>query len=74
MTLTPNLKAEINEEETGWDITIRGYGHSNNYTGFKTVGEAVEFLLSEYPGRHVELYIASLEAYNQLLRDLERVD
>jgi hypothetical protein len=74
MTLTPNLKAEIMIEETGWDITIKGYGHSNHYAGFKTVGEAVD-LCPEYPGRALwNFTLPHLEAYNQLLLDLERVD
>ena len=74
MNLTPNLRAELNEENTGWEITIRNRGESKIYDGFSTLGEAMEFLLVTYPGRYMELYIAPLSAYNQLMQELERMD
>jgi hypothetical protein len=50
-----------------WEITIQGYGYSENYSEFKTAGDAVNFLLDKYPGRDMNLDITSLAAYNILM-------
>jgi hypothetical protein len=50
-----------------WEITIQHYGASENYSEFKTAGDAVNFLLDKYPGREMNLDITSLAAYNILM-------
>ena len=50
-----------------WEITIQGYGYSENYSDFKSAGEAVNFLLDKYPARKINLDITSLAAYNILM-------
>ena len=50
-----------------WEITIQGYGYSENYSDFKTAGDAVNFLLDKYPGRKINVDITSLGAYNILM-------
>jgi len=69
------LNAEIYEMEYSvspggidcWEITIRHYGASENYSDFKSAGEAVNFLLDKYPGRKMNIDITSLGAYNILM-------
>mgnify|MGYP003330796909 FL=1 len=50
-----------------WEINIQHYGASENYSDFKSAGEAVNFLLDKYPGRELNLDITSLAAYNILM-------
>lgn len=50
-----------------WEITIQSYGYSENYSDFKTAGDAVNFLLDKYPSREMNLDITSLGAYNILM-------
>lgn len=50
-----------------WEITIQGYGYSENYGDFKSAGDAVNFLINKYPGREINLDITSLSAYNILM-------
>ena len=47
-----------------WEITIQGYGTSENYSDFKNAGQALNFLLNKYPGRQLNVDITSLSAYN----------
>jgi hypothetical protein len=50
-----------------WEITIQGYGYSENYSDFKSAGDAVNFLINKYPGREINIDITSLAAYNILM-------
>lgn len=69
------LNAEIYEMEYScspggvdcWEITIQHYGASENYSEFKTAGDAVNYLLDRYPDRELNLDITSLAAYNILM-------
>jgi hypothetical protein len=69
------LKAEIYEMEYSvspggidcWEITIQHYGSSENYGEFKTAGDAVNYLISRYPGREIQVDITTLSAYNILM-------
>ena len=69
------LNAEIYEMEYSvspggidcWEITIQGYGYSENYSDFKSAGDAVNFLINKYPGREINIDITSLAAYNILM-------
>ena len=54
-----------------WEVTIQHYGHSENYSDFKSAGKALDFLLNKYPGRQVNVDITSLSAYNILMEKEE---
>ena len=48
-----------------WEATVyTGLGHSSNYSEYRSAGEALDHLLSIYPGVELELDVTSLEAYN----------
>ena len=69
------LKAEIYEMEYSvspggkdcWEITIQHYGSSENYSEFKSAGDALNYLINRYPGRELEIDVTSLGAYNILM-------
>jgi hypothetical protein len=66
------LKAEIYEMEYSvspggkdyWEITVQHYGSSENYSEFKSAGDALNYLINRYPGRELEIDVTSLAAYN----------
>lgn len=48
-----------------WEADVfTGLGHSKNYSEYRSAGEALDHLLSVYPGVELELDVTSLEAYN----------
>jgi hypothetical protein len=49
-----------------WEVNVPGYGCSENYSDFKSAGEAVEFVLDKYPAEELQLNIISLQAYERL--------
>lgn len=49
-----------------WEITIEGYGHSENYTDFKSAGQALNYLINLYPDQEFVINVTSLNAYNAL--------
>ena len=67
------MKVEIYEMEYSvspggkdcWEATVyTRLGHSSNYSEYRSAGEALDHLLSIYPGVELELDVTSLEAYN----------
>ena len=51
-----------------WELETREkLGCSINHGEFKTAGEALNYLLTIYPGIQHEVDIISLEAYNNLM-------
>ena len=76
------MKVEIYEMEYSvspggkdcWEATVfTGLGHSQTYGEYKSAGEALDHLLSVYPGVELELDVTSLEAYN-LLQERENTN
>jgi hypothetical protein len=67
------IKAEIYEVEYSispggkdvWEIDISDYGNSRNVDGFNTAGDALNYLISQYPEKDFELYISPLSAYHK---------
>ena len=49
-----------------WEMDINGYGYSNNYSDYKTAGDALNHLISLYPNKFIEVDITTLAAYNIL--------
>jgi len=48
-----------------WEADVElGLGHTKNYSEYRSAGEALDHLLSVYPGVELELDVTSLEAYN----------
>jgi len=48
-----------------WEATVyTDLGHSSNYSEYRSAGEALDHLISVYPGVELELDVTSLEAYN----------
>ena len=49
-----------------WQATVFiGLGHSQTYGEYKSAGEALDHLLSVYPGVELEVDVISVEAYNK---------
>ena len=69
------LKASIYEVEYSvspggidcWEVEIDDYGSSRHVSDFDTAGKALDYLISQYPGRIVEVDVTSLSAYNILM-------
>lgn len=53
-----------------WEVHVPGYGCSSNYDGFKSAGEALEFVLDKYPGVPLELNVISLLAYEKEMNNV----
>lgn len=50
-----------------WEANVyTELGHSINYSEYKSAGEALDHLLSIYPGIELEIDVISLEVYNLL--------
>lgn len=55
-----------------WEADVYpSMGKSINYSDYKTAGDAINHLLSVYPGRRLNVAIISLEHYNSVT-DTER--
>ena len=76
------MKVEIYEMEYSvspggkdcWEATVyTGLGHSKTYGEYKSAGEALDHLLSVYPGVELELDVTSLEAYN-IIQERENIN
>ena len=50
-----------------WEVTIPGYGFSENYTDFKTAGDALNYLINKHPNEEFDINIMSIGAYNKLM-------
>jgi len=69
------MKVEIYEMEYSvspggkdcWEINIQEYGSSKNYSEFKSAGEALDYIINQYPGVELEVDVTSLSAYNILM-------
>ena len=49
-----------------WEAEVYpSIGRTINYSGYKTAGDCIDHLLSEYPGERLNVAIFSLEAYNK---------
>ena len=73
------MKVEIYEMEYSvspggkdcWEATVfTGLGHSQTYSEYRSAGEALDHLISVYPGVELEVDVISLEAYNSSKEDL----
>jgi hypothetical protein len=53
-----------------WEATIYGYGYSTNYTDFKSAGEALNFLINEYPEEELNINVMDLKAYHKQMADV----
>lgn len=54
-----------------WEADVElGLGHTKNYSEYRSAGEALDHLLSVYPGVELEVDVISLEAYNSSKEDL----
>lgn len=57
-----------------WEADVyTGLGHSSNYTEYKTAGEALDHIISIYPGIELEVDVISLAAYN-LIQERENAE
>ena len=69
------LHAEIYEMEYScspggvdcWEVTIQHYGYSENYSDFKSAGQALNYVINKYPGRQISVDVTSLSAYNIMM-------
>lgn len=53
-----------------WELEVdEGIGHSTNYSEFNTAGDALNYLISQYPAVEHEVDITSLEAYHKSMED-----
>ena len=53
-----------------WELEVRdSIGFSTTYGDFKSAGEALDYLISQYPAVEHEVDIISLEAYNKSMGD-----
>jgi len=50
-----------------WEMTIREYGYSTNYSDYKTAGEALNHLLSLYPDADLNVNVTSLAYYHKTM-------
>ena len=54
-----------------WEADVElGLGHTKNYSEYRSAGEALDHLISVYPGVELEVDVISLEAYNSSKEDL----
>jgi hypothetical protein len=50
-----------------WEADVRvSYGNTKNYSDYRSAAEAIEHLMSVYPGVILDVEITSLEAYNKI--------
>jgi len=69
------MKVEIYEMEYSvspggkdcWEMDIQNYGSSKNFSGFNTAGDALNYLIKQFPGMQFEIDVTSLSAYNILM-------
>lgn len=67
------LKAEIYEMQYSvspggkdcWEFTIQGYGNSITVSDFDTPGDALNYIVDNYPDEMLELTVISLPAYER---------
>ena len=51
-----------------WELEVRdSIGYSTNYSDFKTAGEALDYLITLYPDKIIELDVTSLSAYYKIM-------
>ena len=67
------MRVDLFEEESGyWEAkAFVSIGKTINYGEYKTAGDCIDYLLSEYPGERLNVAIFSLEAYNKGLEGEE---
>jgi hypothetical protein len=67
------LKIEIYEMEYSvspggvncWEINIQNYGTSRCISDFNTAGDALNWVVNQYPDRSIEIEVTSLPAYRR---------
>lgn len=72
------IKANIYEMEYSvspggidcWEVTVQEYGHSSNYSDFKTAGDALNYIINLYPEKTIKAEVISLGVYNKLMENL----
>ena len=54
-----------------WEAEVYpSIGKTVNYSGYKTAGECIDYLLSEYPGERLNVGIFSLANHHKLMEGL----
>jgi hypothetical protein len=67
------LKVEIYEMEYSvspggvdcWEVNIQDYGTSRCVSDFDTAGQALNWVVDQYPDKMIELTVTSLPAYEK---------
>ena len=50
-----------------WEMEIRNYGETKNYSEYRTAGEALNHLLSLYPDADLNINVTSLAYYHKTM-------
>jgi hypothetical protein len=52
-----------------WEANVDGYDESKCYSDFKTAGQALDYILDQYPAQMLELTVTSLKTYNKEMEE-----
>jgi hypothetical protein len=51
-----------------WEVNIQEYGNSRCVSDFDTAGNALNWVLDQYPDQMLELTVTSLPAYERIMQ------